>query len=85
MGGLSLGASFTDWDQRSTAGGGMYTFHSCNWCGDRIGAWEPAIFVLDVPHSTTQTARPDIAADATERYHRDCYRQLEDRAAAATG
>jgi hypothetical protein len=51
--------------------------HSCDQCGDRIGAWEPAVFLAGEAHATTQAARPDLAAKATERYHRDCYTTVQ--------
>jgi hypothetical protein len=53
--------------------------HSCDHCGDRIGAWEPAVFVASQAHATTQAARPHLAAEATERYHRDCYTSVQQR------
>jgi hypothetical protein len=43
--------------------------HSCDHCRDRIGVWEPAVFVAGGAYATTQAARPDLAAEATERYH----------------
>ncbi len=61
--------------QRNTEGGqGM---HSCDYCGDRIGVWEPAIFVYRETYATTQSASPDAAAEAAERYHRECHARLQ--------
>jgi hypothetical protein len=53
--------------------------HNCDRCRDRIGVWEPAIFVVSEAHATTQAARPELATEASERYHRDCYTITQER------
>jgi len=55
--------------------------HSCDHCGERIGVWEPAVFVAGEAHATTQAATPHLVAEATEHYHRDCYTSVQQRPA----
>ncbi len=46
----------------------------CDHCGDVIGVYEPTVLVIaDRPWLASQAARPELALDAHERYHRDCY------------
>ncbi len=50
----------------------------CVRCGDRIGAWEPAVVVLgDVVHRTSRAAEPELLSDATAGtvFHAACYDQ----------
>ncbi len=51
---------------------------SCARCGDRIGAWEPAVLVLGaVVHRTSRAADPELlsAASRGALYHAACYDQ----------
>ena len=45
----------------------------CDWCGDVIGVYEPAVFVAGEAHETSYAAEPELGAAATERYHRSCF------------
>jgi len=45
----------------------------CDWCGDVIGVYEPAVFVAGETHETSYAAEPELGAAATERYHRGCF------------
>lgn len=52
----------------------MNDFPTCDRCGDLIGVYEPAVFVVsgDV-RATSIAAQPDLVAGANERYHRACH------------
>jgi hypothetical protein len=47
---------------------------TCDCCGELIGVYEPAVFVVsgDV-RATSIAAQPELAAGANERYHRACH------------
>lgn len=51
----------------------MAAIQRCNLCGEPIGVYERAVFVLELPHETTSAANPELARTATEHYHRDCF------------
>lgn len=49
-------------------------FRKCDSCGEPIGVWESAVWVDGVAYKASPLARPDLAAAATECYHRTCFR-----------
>jgi len=55
----------------------------CDWCGDVIGVYEPAVFVAGEAHETSYAAEPELGAAATERYHRNCFATRNGQPAAA--
>ena len=52
----------------------MDLLFACDRCNDTIGVYEPAVFVVGGDRRETSTAAaPDLAAQASERYHRICH------------
>ena len=50
---------------------------SCDHCEEIIGVYEPMIVKTgDEALRTSQAADPLLALDALERFHRDCYLEL---------
>ena len=46
----------------------------CSLCGQQLGVYEPAIFVVDgVPHRSSRAAGAELAAAAELIYHPACY------------
>jgi hypothetical protein len=46
----------------------------CRACGDRIGVYEPAVWVIGgVGQTTSQAADPEVTAAHELAFHADCY------------
>jgi len=54
--------------------GGRKPRARCEVCGDRIGVYEPAVWVIGgVAHATSQAADPGFTATHELAFHADCY------------
>jgi hypothetical protein len=46
----------------------------CVVCGDRIGVYEPAVWVIgSTPHATSRAADPELTATHDTAFHAGCY------------
>jgi hypothetical protein len=46
----------------------------CSVCGDRIGVYEPAVFLVGgAAHRTSRAAEPELTAAPEAVFHDDCY------------
>jgi hypothetical protein len=46
----------------------------CNLCNEIIGVYEPMVVQQgDEARRTSQAAEPSLAFETVERFHRDCY------------
>lgn len=46
----------------------------CEVCGERIGVYEPAVWVIGgVAHETSQAADPEFTAARELAFHAECY------------
>jgi hypothetical protein len=47
----------------------------CSVCGERIGVYEPAVWLnCEVARATSQAADPEFTATHELAFHADCYR-----------
>ncbi len=55
----------------------------CHHCTEVIGVYEPVVVVIDGEvRETSRAAEPTIGTDAAECYHRACYLERSNAAAA---
>lgn len=55
-------------------GVGWPSLPRCATCGERIGVYEPAVWMIgQLAHATSQAASPELTAAHDTAFHADCY------------